>query len=101
MNGNPRPGYALADDGLRGPVPVPRALRESLPPRSPGEVPRLAARRRLDAGEPCSAHGRVPARLLRPVADEVRVGRPLRLVPARRPGGVDLLRDLGAVGLAV
>ena len=41
--------YGSADDEhVRRRLPLPRAVRQPLPPRPPGEVPRLGARRRLD-----------------------------------------------------
>src|SRR6476659_8856308 len=100
LRARPRP-LQSSRDRLRRPVPLSRAVRESLPPGRPGEVPRLRARPGLDAGEPGAAHGRLPARLLGPVEDAVRVGGPLRAVPARRPLGMDLLRDRRAVVRAV
>src|SRR3954467_270877 len=89
------------DDGIRRSRPLPRAVRESLSPGRPGEVPRLGARRCLDSREPRPAHGGLPARLLRPVEDAVRKRGPLRPFPARRPVGLDLLRNLRAVGVAL
>ena len=52
-------------NGLRGRRPLPRAVREPVPPRPAGEVPRLGARRALDGREPDHADGRLPARLRR------------------------------------
>src|SRR6266576_5008207 len=87
------------DDGIRRSRPLPRAVREPLPPGRPGEVPGLAARRGLDAREPGPADGGLPARLLRSLADAVRQSGALRALPARRPLGMDLLLGLGAVGV--
>ena len=52
------PTLVAADDGLRRPRSLPRAVREPLPPRLPGEVQGLGARRPLVAAQParsCSA----------------------------------------------
>ena len=50
---------------VRRRLPLPRAVREPLPPRPPGEVPRLGARRRVGDRQPAAADGRLPARLRR------------------------------------
>src|SRR5262245_42671419 len=89
------------DDGIRRSRPLPRAVREPLPPGRTGEVPRLGARRRLDPGEPRPSHGRLPARLLGALEDAIRERGPLRPLPAGRALGVDLLRDLRPVRVAL
>ena len=49
---------------LRRPAPLPRAVREPLPARSPREVQGLRARARVDARAPARADARLPRRLL-------------------------------------
>src|SRR5439155_4613873 len=71
------------DDGIRGSRPLPRAVRESLSPGRPGEIPGLAARPGVDACESRPSHGRLPARVLGVVEDSVRVGGALRAFLAR------------------
>ena len=53
---------------LRRPRPLPRAVRQPLPPRFPGEIPRVGARDRLVARQPARAHGGLPRRLRAAVA---------------------------------
>src|SRR5438045_2758936 len=57
------PRLVRADDGLCRPSALPRALREPLPPRLPGEVQGIAPRRPLVAAQPARAARRVPGRL--------------------------------------
>src|SRR3954452_11943844 len=45
------PTLLRADDGLRRPAALPRAFREPLPARFPGEIQGLGARRRLVAAQ--------------------------------------------------
>src|SRR5579871_4410201 len=65
--GAARPGrpYTGPDGRLRRPRPLPGAVREPLPARLPGQVPRLGARRALVAAQPGGADGRLPALLRR------------------------------------
>ena len=55
--------YTCRSGRLRRPRPLPRAVREPLPARFPGEVPRLGARDPLVARQPARADGRLPRRL--------------------------------------
>src|SRR5262249_41374089 len=84
-----------SDDGLRRPVPVPRALREPLPPRLPGEVQGVAARDRLVAPEPAPAARRVPRRLRAALPE--REDAALPDLPARRPRLLAVLLSLAPV----
>ena len=58
-----RTGSYTGGGRLRRPRPLPRAVREPVPARLPGEVPRLGARARLVARQPARADGRLPRRL--------------------------------------
>src|SRR5688572_32843421 len=88
-----------ARDGLRRSLPLPRALREPLPPRPAREVQGLGARARLVTRAPGHADARLPARLQRAAEDPGRRLRALLALPAHRFAGVGLLRDVAAVGL--
>src|SRR3954452_20079174 len=93
------PRLVLRDDDLRRPAALPRAVREPLPARLPGEVQGVGARDRLVAPEPARAARRVPARLRAALpADDPA----LRDLPARGARVLDLLRHLaaGVVALA-
>src|SRR5438270_969645 len=94
--GPPRAVTSTRDDRLCGPDPLPRAVRKPLPPRRAGEVPRLAARRRVDARESGAADGGIPPRLLGALAHAVRERGALRALSARRVVRLDLLRDVRA-----
>src|SRR5262245_15554586 len=96
----PAPTLEPRDDGLRRSAPVSRAVREPLPARPAGEVPRLRARPRLVARAPTRAPGRLPRRLLRALEGGRGERRALLAVPALRPARVGVLLDLAAVGLA-
>src|SRR5262245_15163234 len=86
------------DVRLRRPSSLPRAVRESFPPRSAGEVPGLDARGCVVAGAPARAHGRLRAGVLgRP--ERRRADRPLPALRALRARGVALLLDVTAVGV--
>ena len=93
------PTLVAADDGLRRPRSLPRAVLEPLPPRLPGEVQGLAARRPLVAAQPADPARRLPARLRRHLPEPADPA--LRALPARRARVLDLLRDLDAVGGAL
>src|SRR3990170_6769116 len=94
------PRLVPRDDGLRGSVPLPRALREPLPARPAGEVQGLGARARLVARAPADPDGGLPARLLGSPQGPAGRDRALLAVPARRAPGVGLLRDLAPVRVA-
>src|SRR3954454_16865962 len=94
-----RRSYTSAHGRLRRPRPLPRAVREPVPARLPGEVPRLGARDRVVASQPDRAHGGLPRRLPAALA-----GRRHPLLPALPPGGdrvLDLLRDVPPDGVAL
>src|SRR5438067_6737905 len=75
---------------------LPRAVREPVPARLPGEVPGLGARNRLVARQSPGADGRLPRRL-RPALEGRR--RPaLPALPAGQPDLLALLLDLGGDG---
>src|SRR5436190_8860541 len=97
----PRRVTSTRDDRLRGPDPLPRAVRKPVPARRAGEVPRLAARYCVDARKPRAPDGRVPARLLRALEDAVRFRRSLRTLSARRSLRLDLLLHIRAGCLAL
>src|SRR4051812_32021243 len=65
------PRLLRADDGLRRPAAVSRAVRQPVSPRFPGEIQGIAARRVLVAPEPARAARGLPRRLRR--ADQERV----------------------------
>src|SRR5829696_1179708 len=90
----------VSDDDLPRSHPLPRAVRQPLPPRPAGEVQGLGARPRLVARAPGRADARLPARLQRPAEDPDGGLRALLALPARRAAGVGLLRDLAAVVVA-
>ena len=83
-------------DGLRRPLPLPRALREPLPPRPAGEVQGL-----VRSGVAWSLANPVLLMgvylLVFSVLWKARADRPLLALPALRARAVDLLRDLAAV----
>src|SRR3954470_2137666 len=83
-------------DGVRRPPALPRALLEPLPPRLPGEVQGLAPRRLLVAPDPARAPRRLPARLRGQLPEPEDAALPA--LPARRPGVLDLLRDVADRG---
>src|SRR5690349_9564797 len=87
--GRRRPTLLRADDGLRRPAALPRALCEPLPPRLPGEVQGLAARRRLVAPEPARPARRLSRRLRRPLPEQDDPALPD--LPARGPRLLALL----------
>ena len=90
----------VPDDDVPRPLPLPRALRQPLPPRPARQVQGLGARPRLVARAPDRADARLPARLQRHAGDPDHGRlRPLLALPARRPARVGLLRDLAPVGV--
>src|SRR5581483_3863081 len=93
------PPYTGPHGGLRRPRPLPRALREPLPPRLPGEIQGLPARRALVAPEPAHPARGLPARLRRHLPEPQDTAVPA--VPPRGPRVLDLLRNVDAVGGAV
>src|SRR5206468_5536193 len=91
----------LADDALPRPLPLSRALRQPLPPRSAREVQGLGARGALVAGAPTRADGGLPRRLFRAASRAAGPRRrPLLALPALRAPRLGLLRHLGAGGVA-
>ncbi len=93
------PTLLRADDGLRRPPALPRAVREPLPARFPGQIQGLGARRRLVAGESARPARRLPARLRAAVHERQHPALPD--LPARRARLLDLLLGLAAVGGAL
>ena len=74
--------------------PLPRAVRQPLPPRPAREVQGLRARAGLVAGASRRADARLPVRVQPAVADPDRGLRPLLALPARRSAGLGVLRNV-------
>src|SRR6266536_234813 len=94
------PRLVRADDGLRRSGPLPRAVRQPLPPRLPGEVQRLAARHLLVAPESPGPARRLPGRVRGAPAD-AEDDPALPAVPAGRNRLLDLLLGLAPVRVPV
>ena len=82
------PSLDCCRERLRRPPPLPRALRQPLPPRSPRPLQGHDLRRRVVAREPDHAGGDLRARLLAALGGDV--DRPLPAVPALRAQRVAL-----------
>src|SRR5206468_10296263 len=83
------PRLVRADDGLRRSPPLPRALREPLPPRLPGEIQGLPARGPLVAAQPARPARGLPRRVRAPLPEHAH--RPLPRLSPGRPRLLDLL----------